>query len=162
MTAYGSIQSSVTAMKQGAFYYVTKPINMDELKAILVNACQYLQLQHQVLYLNDKLADKYALAGMIGRSDSIRKVFALIEKVANTNTNVFITGESGTGKELVARAIHFSGERKHEPFEAVNCAAIPSGILESELFGYEKGAFESGKIHIFGVLYYKSHEPYVE
>lgn len=141
MTAYGSIQSSVTAMKQGAFYYVTKPINMDELKAILVNACQYLQLQHQVLYLNDKLADKYALAGMIGRSDSIRKVFALIEKVANTNTNVFITGESGTGKELVARAIHFSGERKHEPFEAVNCAAIPSGILESELFGYEKGAF---------------------
>lgn len=141
MTAYGSIQSSVMAMKQGAFYYITKPINIDELKAILINACEYINLQQKIRYFHDKLADEYALTGMIGRSAAMKAVFTLIEKVASTSTNVFITGESGTGKELVARAIHFSGLRRREPFEVVNCAAIPSGILESELFGYERGAF---------------------
>lgn len=141
MTAYGSIQSSVAAMKQGAFYYITKPINMDELKLILSNACEYLSLRQKVWYFNNKLADEYALTGMIGRSEAMKAVFSLIEKVANTGTNVLITGESGTGKELVARAIHFSGTRRSEPFEVINCAAIPAGILESELFGYERGAF---------------------
>ena len=141
MTAYGSIQSSVTAMKQGAFYYITKPINIDELKAILINACEFISLQQKIRYFHDKLADEYALTGMIGRSAAMKTVFSLIEKVSHTSTNVMITGESGTGKELVARAIHFSGDRRQEPFEVVNCAAIPPGILESELFGYERGAF---------------------
>lgn len=156
MTAYGTIQSSVTAMKLGAFYYITKPINIEELKAILANADQYAALQSKVRYLHDKLADKYTLAGIVGRSAPMRAVFALIEKVSATGTNVFITGESGTGKELVARAIHFAGPRRNEPFEVVNCAAIPSGILESELFGYEKGAF-TGATHSKKGIFERAH-----
>ena len=157
MTAYGTIQSSVAAMKHGAFYYLTKPINIEELKALLHNACEYLSLQQKVRYFHDKLADEYALTGMIGRSVAMKAVFALIEKVSHTNTNVFITGESGTGKELVARAIHFSGDRRREPFEVVNCAAIPSGILESELFGYERGAF-TGATHSKKGIFERAHK----
>ena len=141
MTAYGSIQSSVAAMKQGAFYYITKPINMEELRVLLGNATNYLRLSSRVEHYADKLFREYEQTGIIGRSQAIHNVFNLIEKVRNTDTNVMITGESGTGKELVARAIHFTGGRKGEPFEVINCAAIPPNLLESELFGHERGAF---------------------
>lgn len=141
MTAYGSIQSSVDAMKLGAFYYITKPINMDELRALLVNATNYIRLSCRVEHYADKLCREYEQVGIIGRSQAMQNVFSLIEKVRNTDTNVMITGESGTGKELVARAIHFTGNRKGEPFEVINCAAIPPNLLESELFGHERGAF---------------------
>ncbi len=141
MTAYGSIQSSVAAMKQGAFYYITKPINMEELRVLLENATNYLKLSSRVEHYADKLFREYEQTGIIGRSQAVRNVFTLIEKVRNTDTNVMITGETGTGKELVARAIHFTGNRKNEPFEVINCAAIPPNLLESELFGHERGAF---------------------
>lgn len=141
MTAYGSIQSSVAAMKQGAFYYITKPINMDELRVLLDKAANYIKLTSRVEHYADKVFREYEQAGIIGRSKAVHNVFNLIEKVRNTDTNVMITGETGTGKELVARAIHFTGNRKNEPFEVINCAAIPPNLLESELFGHERGAF---------------------
>lgn len=141
MTAYGSIESSVEAMKNGAFYYITKPIDIVQLRALLSKALEYLGLKWKVEYLNEKLIEEYQLSGIVGCSEPMKRVFALIDKVKDIDSNVLITGESGTGKELVARAIHFRGNRRNEPFEAVNCAAIPADLLEAELFGYEKGAF---------------------
>jgi DNA-binding NtrC family response regulator len=146
MTAYGSIQSSVDAMKAGAFYYITKPINIDELRMLLVNATEYISLKSQVHYLNEKLTQVYEIPGMIGASAPMRHVFQQIEKVKDIDATVLVTGESGTGKELVAKAIHYGSCRKNEPFEVINCAAIPDELLESELFGYEKGAF-TGAVH---------------
>ncbi|NMC30965.1 MAG: sigma-54-dependent Fis family transcriptional regulator [Veillonellaceae bacterium] len=145
MTAFGSIQSSVAAMRAGAFYYLTKPINMDELQMLLGKAADYLNLESKVQYLNNKLTEIYEVGGIIGQSAAMQRVVAQIEKLCNVGANVLITGESGTGKELVAKALHFGGTRKNEAFEAINCAAIPLELLESELFGHEKGAF-SGAI----------------
>ena len=141
MTAYGSIRSSVGAMKSGAFYYITKPIDREELNMLLVNAGEYLRLQSQVRYLHEKLSQVHEASGLIGQSTAMREVIRQIEKVRDIESNVLIAGESGTGKELVAKAIHYSGRRRNEPFEVVNCAAIPGELLESELFGHEKGAF---------------------
>lgn len=141
MTAFGSIQSSVTAMQAGAFYYITKPINMDELHMLLGKAVEYINLESRVQYLNNKLTEVYEVDGIIGKSAAMRQVVAQIEKLRNVEANVLITGESGTGKELVAKALHYGGIRRNEPFEVVNCAAIPIDLLESELFGHEKGAF---------------------
>lgn len=141
MTAYGSISSSVEAIKKGAYSYLTKPLHMEELFSLLKQAMQFLELNRQVEYLSKELGKKYRYEGLIGKSPLMQNVFQLIDKVKDIDTNVLITGESGTGKELVARAIHFSGKRKKEHFEVVNCAAIPEHLLESELFGHEKGAF---------------------
>ncbi|TYP48731.1 sigma-54-dependent transcriptional regulator [Thermosediminibacter litoriperuensis] len=146
MTAYGSIESSVEAMKNGAFYYITKPIELKALKALFLKALEYRKLKSKVEYLNDKLVAEYQLSGLVGCSPDMQRVFGLIEKVKNIDSNVLITGESGTGKELVARAIHFNGIRRSELFEAINCATINPNLLESELFGYEKGAF-TGAVH---------------
>jgi two-component system response regulator AtoC len=141
ITAYGTIESSVTALQNDAFSYVTKPINMDELHANIKRALKYKELNQQVEYLSRELEKKYRYEEMIGQSQEMQKVFNLIDKVKEVDTNILITGESGTGKELVARAIHYSGKRRKGPLEIVNCAAIPEQLLESELFGYEKGAF---------------------
>lgn len=141
MTAYGSIKSSVTAIKAGAFYYLTKPINMDELNMLLINASEYIGMRSKVEYLNDKLTDRREIAGIVGTSAPIRQIMNDIERVKDVECNVLISGESGTGKELVAKALHYLSVRKNEPFEVINCAAIPAELLESELFGYEKGAF---------------------
>lgn len=141
MTAYGSIKSSVAAIKAGAFYYLTKPINMDELSMLLINASDYIGMRSKVKYLNDKLTEQGESTGIVGTSASIRQVMNDIERVKDVDINVLILGESGTGKELVAKALHYLSVRKNEPFEVINCAAIPAELLESELFGYEKGAF---------------------
>ncbi|SDE52158.1 sigma-54-dependent transcriptional regulator [Sporomusa acidovorans] len=141
MTAYGSIKSSVAAIKAGAFYYLTKPINMDELNMLLINASDYIGMRLKVKYLNDKLTEQGESTGIVGTSASIRQVMNDIERVKDIDINVLILGESGTGKELVAKALHYLSVRKNEPFEVINCAAIPAELLESELFGYEKGAF---------------------
>ncbi|SDF67932.1 sigma-54-dependent transcriptional regulator [Sporolituus thermophilus] len=141
MTAYGSIKSSVTAMRAGAFYYLTKPINMDELSMLLVNAREYRGMRSRVQYLNHKLTEFYEISGMVGKSAAMRQILSQIDKARQVDSNVLITGESGTGKELVAKALHYLSARRQEPFEVVNCAAIPTELLESELFGYEKGAF---------------------
>lgn len=138
MTAFGTIESSVEAIKNGAFYYITKPINMEELDLLMKKAEEYIGLNSKIKYLSDKVDRNY---NIIGSSSKMKEVFNLIDRVKDVNINVFITGESGTGKELVARAIHFNGKRKDKPFNVINCSAIPDNLLESELFGYKKGAF---------------------
>lgn len=141
MTAYGSISSSVEAMRRGAFYYITKPFPTNELEALLQNAEEFYDLHSKVLWLSEELEKLSEGFGLIGKSPSMTRVLELIEKIKNIDSNVLITGESGTGKEVVARAIHFQGNRRSKRFQALNCAAIPEKLLESELFGYEKGAF---------------------
>lgn len=141
MTAYGSINSSVEAIKKGAYTYLTKPLNVNELYVVIAQALEYQELNQKVEYLSQELENKYVYNGIIGKSASMQNVFKLIDKLKDVDTNVVITGESGTGKELVARALHFSGKRKKERFEEVNCAAIPEGLLEEELFGHKRGSF---------------------
>lgn len=141
MTAYGSIPSSVEAMRKGAFYYATKPLQIEELEILLQKAEEVYNLQSKVKWLSEELEKFTENFGLIGTSTAMKDVFALIEKVKDIDSNVMITGESGTGKEAVARAIHNQGNRRTKKFQAVNCAAIPEKLLESELFGYEKGAF---------------------
>lgn len=154
MTAYGTISSSVEAIKKGAYTYLTKPLNKEGLYSIIEQALKYQKLNRQVEYLSQELERKYTYKGMVGKSPLMKNVFNLIEKVKDVDTNVVITGESGAGKELVARAIHFSGKRKMEPFVAVNCAAIPENLLESELFGYKKGAFTGATADQIGKFEY--------
>ncbi|WP_234978379.1 sigma-54-dependent transcriptional regulator [Bacillus tuaregi] len=141
MTAFGTIESSVEAMKHGAFHYITKPPEVDELLVLIEKALEHQQLHHQVRQLNEQIDRIKGYDQIIGESPEIQKVFSIIEQVKDIDSNVLITGESGTGKELVARAIHRNGKRKDGPFIALNCAAIPESILESELFGHRKGAF---------------------
>ncbi len=141
MTAFGSIRSSVECMKAGAFNYITKPLDMEELRLTVAKGLEYRRLQGRVRELTDELAAPYTLEGTVGQSSAMREVAALVHKVKDIDSNVLITGESGTGKELVARAIHFQGRRRERPLVVVNCAAIPVTLLESELFGYERGAF---------------------
>ncbi|SFE50450.1 sigma-54-dependent transcriptional regulator [Alteribacillus iranensis] len=141
ITAYGSIDSSVEALQMGAYSYLTKPINTEELNSVIEKALHYSELNRRVEYLTEELERKYNEEGMIGTSRSMTEVYQMIHKVKEVDTNVLITGESGTGKELVARSIHFSGKRRQGHLETINCAAIPENLLESEWFGYEKGAF---------------------
>lgn len=141
MTAYGSIKSSVAAIQAGAFYYLTKPINMDELDMLLANASDYIGMRSKVKYLSDKLTEGRDVAGIVGASAAVQQIMSDIDRIKDVDFNVLIYGESGTGKELVAKALHYLSRRKNEPFEVINCAAIPSELLESELFGYAKGAF---------------------
>lgn len=141
MTAYGSIQASVEAMQRGAYYYITKPLDLAGLKILIDKALDYQILSDRVAHLTRKLDEKYGLGRIVGKGKAMANIFALIDKIKDIDVNVLISGESGTGKEMIARAIHFSGKRALGPFEAINCAAIPANLLESELFGYEKGAF---------------------
>lgn len=141
MTAYGSIGTSVEAMQNGAYSYITKPIDIDELKVIIKQALGVRKLNEQVLFLSDELKSHRQFDQIIGDSESMQKVFDLIDKVKDIDSNVLITGESGTGKELVAKAIHDTGVRSNERFLIVNCAAIPEHLLEIEFFGYKRGAF---------------------
>ncbi|MED0681007.1 sigma-54-dependent transcriptional regulator [Aneurinibacillus thermoaerophilus] len=141
MTAYGSIPSSVEAMRKGAFSYATKPLHIDELEVLMQKAEEVYTLHSKVQWLShelDKVTDNY---GLIGKSAAMREIFTLIDKIKDIDSNVLITGESGTGKEVVARTIHYQSKRRNKKFQAINCAAIPGHLLESELFGYEKGAF---------------------
>ncbi|WP_126428656.1 sigma-54-dependent transcriptional regulator [Brevibacillus marinus] len=152
MTAYGTIESSVEAIKAGAFHYITKPLNLAEVRLLLSKAAEYKQLHRQVKILSAAVNQQHAYAGMIGRSPAMQRLFQLLERIKGINSNVLITGESGTGKELVARAIHQQGDRKDGPFSVINCAAIPENLLESELFGYEKGAFSGAYQRKVGLL----------
>lgn len=141
MTAFGSIDTSVNAMQKGAFTYLTKPINIEELKVIMQQASNIRKLNEQIYYLSDQLESKIRFDAIIGESAPMQRVYMLIDRVKDIDTNVLITGESGTGKELVARAIHNAGKRYRERFVVVNCAAIPENLLELEFFGYKRGAF---------------------
>jgi DNA-binding NtrC family response regulator len=141
VTAYASVESAVEALRQGAYDYITKPFANDHLKAVVRNALAQKSLFRENRFLRRELREKYRFENIIGKSDAIEKVFRVMEKVARTDSSVLITGESGTGKELVARAIHFSSERANARFLPINCGALPETLLESELFGYKRGAF---------------------
>jgi len=141
MTGYGTIECAVRAMKAGAFEFVTKPIQLDAVALTIRKALEFQRLRHENVLLRKTVRDKYALGQLIGVSDEMQAVQAFIEKVADSDSTVLIQGESGTGKELVARMLHFNSVRRDRPLVPVNCGAIPENLLESELFGHEKGAF---------------------
>jgi two-component system, NtrC family, response regulator len=141
ITAYGEVEKAVNAMQAGAFNYLTKPFKNDELIANIKQAIEHYSILKENRRLRAEVKDRYSFADMIGKNRQMKNLYTIIEKVAPTQASVLITGESGTGKELVARAIHFLSLRDKEPFISVNCAALPANLLESELFGHEKGAF---------------------
>ena len=141
LTAYGEVEKAVAAMRDGAFNYLTKPFKNDELIANITKAVEHYSLLRENIRLRNEVKKRYSFAEMIGKNKLMQLLFTMIEKVAPTAASVLITGESGTGKELVARAIHNYSPRDKEPFISINCAALPESLLESELFGHEKGAF---------------------
>ncbi len=142
MTAEASMKNAVEAMKRGAYDYITKPFDLDVIDAIIEKVSRAREMTTQVTLLKEELKDRYQLEkNIIGNSPAMRDIYKIIGKVAPSDVTVLIQGESGTGKELIARAIHFNSRRLGKPFIALNCAAIPKELLESELFGFEKGAF---------------------
>ncbi len=141
MTAYGTITSAVEGMKAGAYHYLTKPFELDDIASLVATALEHRSLKMENVKLRQQLRSKYKFDGIIGNSDEMHSVFSLMEKVADTDSNILILGESGTGKELVAKAIHYNSHRADKPLVVVNCAAIPEDLLESELFGHMKGSF---------------------
>ena len=141
MTAYASIPGAVQAMKEGAYDYIVKPLDVDQLTLMLKRIVEHQQLITENILLRKRLTEQYEFEDIIGRSEAMQEVFDMIKAVTDTNATVLITGETGTGKELVARAIHSNSSQRYGPFVATSCGALPETLLESELFGYEKGAF---------------------
>ena len=141
VTAYATKETALAAMKQGAYDYLTKPFQVDEINAVIDRALEKRALVEANLALRSKVAGQFRLASLLGKSRAMQKVFDTITKIHSARTNVLISGESGTGKELVARALHTEGARAKMPFIAVNCGAIPDELMESELFGHKRGAF---------------------
>lgn len=141
LTAYGTIDSAVTAVKKGAFDYLTKPVDRDVLLISIKRALERERIIRENLRLKEELSEHFKIEGMVGRSPKFLKALSIARRVSSTNATVLITGESGTGKELIAKAIHYNSPRSTRPFVAINCASIPETLIESELFGYEAGAF---------------------
>ncbi len=141
ITGHASAETAVSAMKEGAYDYITKPLNIDELKIIIGKAVEKGRLLSENVYLKKQLLDKYEFANIVGNSPAMQMVFNLMKRIVKTDSTVLVMGESGTGKEVVAKAIHFNSHRKDKPFIAVHCGAIPETLLESELFGHMKGSF---------------------
>jgi two-component system response regulator HydG len=154
MTAYASVSTAVEALKSGAYDYLTKPLEIDELKILVAKALLHRELEKENLYLKERLGDRFDFANIIGRSPAMTELFETLALVAPSEATVLIVGESGTGKEIVANAIHQNSPRSERPFIKVNCAALPETLLESELFGHERGAFtgasakKQGRFHL--------------
>ena len=154
ITAFATSDSAVEAMKQGAYDYLTKPFQVDEVQLIIRNALEKRRLSTENMLLKREMASQSSFAKIVGQSEAMQKVFDVVKKVADAKSNILICGESGTGKELVARAIHYNSARSAMPFVAVNCSAVPETLLESELFGHVKGSFTgaiSNKAGLFEV-----------
>ncbi len=141
ITAYGSMESAIEALRLGAFDYLIKPLDFDDVILRVRRLMEHRELVEENRILREAIEERYSFSNIIGESPAMKRVFRMIERVSQTRSNVLITGPSGTGKELVARAIHFNSPRKNKPFVAINCGAIVDTLMESELFGYKKGAF---------------------
>ncbi|MCJ7497959.1 MAG: sigma-54 dependent transcriptional regulator [candidate division Zixibacteria bacterium] len=141
MTAFGTVENAVEAMKLGAFDYIMKPFSADEIELIVKKAFEYKKLLIENRMLKTEVAGKYRFQNIIGKSPQMQKIFEMVDMIADSRSSVLLSGESGTGKELIAKAIHYNSSRKEGPFIKINCAALPEGLVESELFGHEKGAF---------------------
>ncbi len=152
VTAYGTIGSAVQAMKKGAFDYLTKPVDREELLITIARAFERQHLVKENRQLQEQLHDKFKIDNILGHHASMQDVFRVIKKVAASQATVLITGESGTGKELVARALHAHSQRASRPFRALNCAAVPETLIESELFGHEKGSFTGAQARQVGLF----------
>jgi DNA-binding NtrC family response regulator len=152
ITAFGSIENAVEAMKKGALTYLTKPVNPDELLTVVREAVEKRELKRENRSLRSELRQTYAFGNIIGKSACMQDVFDTVRIVSKTQTSILIIGESGTGKELVARAIHYGSERADRPFITIDCATIPPEIMESELFGHEKGSFTGAHEKKIGLL----------
>ena len=152
MTAYATAETAVEAMKKGAYDYISKPFNIEDLQLIIKNAVEKKNLADENKYLKSALSSQHQFSNIVGKSPKMLKLFDYISKVSGSNATILITGESGTGKELVAKAIHYNGPRKNRKFVSINCGAMPENLLESELFGHEKGAFTSADSTKIGLL----------
>ncbi|HKJ65538.1 MAG TPA: sigma 54-interacting transcriptional regulator, partial [Desulfopila sp.] len=141
ITAFGSIDDAVEAMRHGAFDYITKPFDLDEIIKTARKALDLQSITQENIRLKNEIRRYYGAPNIIGESKAMQSIFALLDKVSRTESTVLILGESGTGKELIASTIHYQSNRKDKPIIRVNCAALPENLIESELFGYEKGAF---------------------
>lgn len=158
MTAYGTVDTAVTAMKKGVYDFIQKPFRTKDIELIIKLALDTRRLDKELKVLVKTQSEKYGITSIIGRSKKIEEIFNIIKKVAQSGANsVLILGESGTGKELIARALHYESKRAIWPFVAINCSAIPSNLLESELYGHEKGAFTDAKERKIG-LFEKAHK----
>jgi len=141
LTGFGSVETAVDAMKKGAYSYLTKPLDGRELMLQIEKALENSRLNYEVQRLQGLLEEKYAFPNIVAKSESMKRVLDVVSKIAKTDSTVYLHGESGTGKEVIAKAIHFASLRRDKPFVAINCAAVPETLLESELFGHEKGSF---------------------
>ena len=150
ITATKTVKNAVEAMKLGAEDYITKPFDVDEIRLIIKRALYNIELINEIKSLRSEVEKSYNFSNIIGRTDSMKKIFQTIEQIADKRSTVAIYGESGTGKELIARAIHFNSNRKTKPFVAVNVAAIPETLIENELFGHEKGAYTDARERTIG------------
>ncbi len=152
ITAFSSVETAIAALRKGAYDYITKPFINEDILQTVRNALRQRELFKENRFLRRELKRQYNFESIIGRSDALAEIFKLIEKIANTSSSVLIQGESGTGKELIARAIHYNSARADGPFVALNCGALPENLLESELFGYVKGAFTGAHTNKLGLL----------
>ncbi len=152
MTAYGSVELIIKAIKEGVFHYINKPIDLNELELIIEQGLKFSELYKEIEYLNERLNTKYSDYGIVAESPAMKKVIQTIEKVKDIHSTILLTGESGTGKTMLAKHVHYQGNRKMNKFGVINCAAIPSNLLESELFGYKKGAFTGATTDKVGMI----------
>jgi len=152
ITGYASIKGAVEAIKQGASDYITKPFQKEEILLATEKVLEKRRLLDEINYLRNQLSNRYSFANIVSRNRVMHEIFETIEVLAQNDATVLITGESGTGKELVARAIHYQGKRKSGRFVAINCAAFPDTLLESELFGYVRGAFSGAVADALGLF----------
>jgi two-component system NtrC family response regulator len=150
ITAFGEVETAVTAMKAGAFDYINKPFNRDEILLTLERALSFSETKHENRQLREIVKKEFQIENLVGDSPPMRAVLNVVERVSRSDATVLIAGESGTGKELIAKGIHFSGKRKDKPFIPINCAAIPENLIEAELFGYKRGSFTGASLDTKG------------